>query len=127
MTEAGAPDNFKGKRVLVVEDEAIIAMQIEFDLTDIGIKVIGPAASVKDALELVEHEPVDAAVLDFRLGAETSIPIARALASRCSPFIFMTGYSRNDLPTEWRRHVCLQKPVLLRDLVAKLTSIIKTS
>jgi DNA-binding response OmpR family regulator len=125
MTAASAPDHCKGKRVLVVEDEALIAMQIEFDLTNIGIEVIGPVASVRDALDLLKHESVDAAVLDFRLENETSVPIAMALVARQAPFLFMTGYSRNDLPSEWRQEVCLQKPVLLRELISTLGAIMQ--
>lgn len=103
----------------------MIAMQIEFDLEDVGINVIGPAASVREALDLIEHEPVDAAVLDFRLGKETSVPIATALAGRRAPFIFMTGYSLNDLPSEWRQHHCLQKPVLPKVLIATVIAMLK--
>jgi len=125
MTAASAPDNCKGKRVLVVEDEAMIAMQIEYELRDIGIEVIGPAPTVRSALALLEHQPVDAAVLDFRLGNETSIPIATALVDRKAPFVFMTGYSRSDLPSEWRQYVCLQKPILLQELIATLAGIMK--
>ncbi len=118
--------NFHGKRVLIVEDEAMIAMQLEFDLEDLGCEVIGPAPSVQSALQLIEQETVDAAVLDFRLGDETSSEIAAALIGRNVPFAFMTGHALNDLPSELRRHICLQKPVMHQLLISALTAIMQT-
>jgi len=99
------------RRILVVEDEAIIAIMLEFDLKDMGYDVIGPAPCVETALQLIDNEPLDFALLDYRLGDETSESIASALAERQIPFLFMTGHCVNDLPFELRAESLLQKPV----------------
>jgi DNA-binding response OmpR family regulator len=85
----------KDKRVLVVEDEVIVAMAIENELLDAGAEVVGPAGSVGDALRLMELAAGDgglsAAVLDIRLAGEAVTPVADALAERRVPFLFATG------------------------------------
>jgi CheY-like chemotaxis protein len=87
------------KRIFVVEDEALVAMLLEDMLTDLGFEVVGPALSLQRALELLEVEPMDAAILDVNLGSCRSYPIARAVAARGIPFIFASGY---DSPgPEW--------------------------
>ena len=71
-----------GRRVLVVEDEALVAMLVEDALLDAGAAVVGPAATVTEALSLLTKETPDVAVLDLNLAGETSTPVADALALR---------------------------------------------
>jgi DNA-binding response OmpR family regulator len=89
------PPNLEGKRVLVVEDEALISMLIEDELRDAGATVLGPACSVDQALGLIGLAVADggisAAVLDMNLQAETAMPVADRLAALGVPFLFATG------------------------------------
>ncbi|MGH6878745.1 MAG: response regulator [Rhizomicrobium sp.] len=112
--------------VLVVEDEWLIAATLEDMLRELGYQVRGPAARVTEALELLDGQPVDVAVLDITLHAENSFPIARALKDRGVPFVFLTGYVCNDIPDEFRDAPMLNKPTeqarlaaCLRELLAR--------
>jgi DNA-binding response OmpR family regulator len=86
----------QGRRVLVVEDEALIGMLLEDELLRAGAEVVGPACSVKEALELINQKAADgglsAAVLDINLEGETVSPVADRLAALSVPFVFATGY-----------------------------------
>lgn len=100
----------RGRKVLVVEDEVMVSWLLEDMLTDLGCAVIGPAARVVQALDLIDHQAIDAAVLDVNLDGETSYPIADALMARGVPFFFSTGYDRDRLPATYRNIPVLQKP-----------------
>ena len=86
----------QGRRVLVVEDEALICMMLEDGLFEAGAEVVGSACSVKEALELIDRAAADgglsAAVLDINLEGETVSPVADRLAALSVPFVFATGY-----------------------------------
>lgn len=82
----------KGKRILVVEDEALIAVMVEDMLAELGSIVLGPAATIEQALALLSHEEIDAAVLDVNVRGERIDPVAEALAARGVPMLFATGY-----------------------------------
>jgi len=81
-----------GRRILVVEDEAIVALMIQDILMEAGATVIGPAGTVAAALALVEGERLDGAILDYRLSDGTSLAVADALSARGVPFFFASGY-----------------------------------
>jgi CheY-like chemotaxis protein len=83
---------FEGLRILVVEDEPVVAMYLEDMLEALGCQTIGPASRLADGLVLVESETFDAAILDINLGGERSTPIAEALRQRGVPFAFASGY-----------------------------------
>ena len=99
------------QRILLVEDEWIVALDLKMFLTDAGYTVVGPAGRVSDALALLEEEEVDAAVLDVNLSGETSKPIALHLREKRIPFIFLTGYSREQLGPEFSMEIVLNKPL----------------
>ena len=82
----------KGKRILVVEDEALIAVMVEDMLIDMGSDVVGPAATIESALELARDEMLDAAVLDVNVRGERIDAVAEALMARGVPVLFATGY-----------------------------------
>ena len=88
-----------GKRVLVAEDEALVAMLVAEELRGAGAEIVGPAPSVDDALRLVEAVAADggisAAVLDINLGGQHVAPLADRLAALGVPFLFATGYGEN--------------------------------
>ena len=101
---------WSGVRILVVEDEWILAMDIEATLLEAGYKVVGPLSNVRDALHAIETEQVEAAVLDLNLQNETSLPVADALATRQTPFLFLSGHSADLLPARHRSRVLVAKP-----------------
>ena len=98
-----------GIKVLVVEDEPLIAMALEEMLTDSGCTVAGPASSLKQGMQLLEEEAVDGAVLDVNLRGELVFPLADALAERSIPFVYVTGYGKLLRACNHGRPV-LQKP-----------------
>jgi CheY-like chemotaxis protein len=92
-----------GRRILIVEDEYIIAADLAQLLEGLGVTVIGPVGSVADALALLAGEPaIDAAVLDVTLGTEKIFPVADALRARGVPFVFATGYDAWIIPPPMR-------------------------
>jgi DNA-binding response OmpR family regulator len=90
--EQGA--GLSGLKVLVVEDEPLVAMDLQDVLRDAGCTVVGPALSLKQGMRLIEEEAVDGAVLDVNLGDEMVFPLADVLAERSIPFVYVTGYER---------------------------------
>jgi ActR/RegA family two-component response regulator len=108
----------KGQRVLLVEDDYLIATDLAASLEDLGIEVLGPAGSVQDALELVEShgERLDAAVLDINLRDEGVYPVANALAARGVRFVFTTGYDAIAIPESFASVPRCEKPVDPRQL-----------
>ena len=107
-------------RVLVVEDEPLIAMDIAHTLSEAGYDVIGPASSVAQALALIAQSGCDAAVLDTNLGAETVEPVARELIRRGLPFIASSGYAREQQPEIMRTVPLLSKPLKPDMLIAEI-------
>lgn len=116
MTGSKKSVDLKGLRVLVVEDEALVALQLEDMLSDLGCAVVGPAARVGQALELLNGHKIDAAVLDLNVAGELVYPVAEALTARRVPFIFATGYGAAGLTEPYRSRPVLQKPFLLSQL-----------
>jgi CheY-like chemotaxis protein len=100
----------KGLKVLVVEDQAPIALQMEDMLVDSGCEVVGPASRVGQALRLLSDNAVDAAVLDLNIAGELVYPVADALDARGLPYIFATGYSPSDVADGYGHRPVLQKP-----------------
>lgn len=94
----------------MVEDEMIVAMQIEDVLRDIGCKIIGPVGTLQTALALAQSEALDVAILDINLDGEKTFPVADELRRRSIPFIVATGYGESVLPQEWRDLPRLCKP-----------------
>ena len=115
-----------GLRLLVVEDEAMVAMMIEDQLTDLGCIVVGVVASVSAGLAAIEEKAsrLDAAVLDINLGDEKVYPVAGRLTDRGIPFIFSTGYSLAGIDAEFARTPTLSKPFGPKALEATLISVL---
>jgi DNA-binding response OmpR family regulator len=115
-----------GRRILVVEDEFLIALDLEDALGELGCEIVGPAATVSDAMQLVEAKPPDAAVLDVRLVDGSTAPIALELRRRGVPFLVLTGYERQQVgESVLRDSPMLAKPLqrgalrgMLRQLLA---------
>jgi CheY-like chemotaxis protein len=107
-------------RVLVVEDEPIVALDLAEVLERHGAIVVGPTGNVADARRLVAGSQIDCAVLDVDLGRESVAPLVRELGVLQIPFVFMTGYDEKDLSPLWRAHPILHKPMLADALVDAL-------
>ena len=117
MVENG---KLQGLRVLVVEDEMMVSMLIEDMLNDMGCTVIGPAARLDEALELVRSSEIDCAVLDVNLGGEPIFPVADLLREKGAVFAFATGYGDAGLREADRGTPVLQKPFRESDLARVL-------
>lgn len=98
-----------GRRVLLVEDESLVAMLAEDMLTDLGCEVM-TAMRLDQALAFARNERFDLAVLDVNLGNARSYPVADVLFERCTPFLFATGYGRQGLEAAYQAVPVLQKP-----------------
>ena len=105
-------------RVLIVEDQIILALHVADVLEDIGCEPIGPFSSVSAGLPVALHEPLDAALLDIYLSDQTVKPIADILRSRGIAFAFMTAFTRLHLPEAHRARPFLCKPFSDRQLKA---------
>lgn len=112
-----------GRRVLVVEDESLVAMLIETILEDMDCIPVGPAANIEEGLRLVaDTQDLDAALLDVNVAGQQIFPVADALKARGVPFVFSTGYGEGGLPDEWRGQPTVQKPfteAAIRDALMK--------
>jgi len=101
-----------GRRILIVEDEYLIACEIADALVEAGAFVVGPVARIDDALKLLETgSPLDGAVLDIHLQGDTSFPLADALAAQGVPVVFATGYGSEGIPERYREIRRCEKPV----------------
>ncbi len=112
----------EGRRVLLVEDESLVAMLAEDILLDLGCEVV-VAMRLDKALALARTEAFDLAVLDVNLGEARSYPVADLLFERCTPFLFATGYGKKGLEAAYQGVPVLQKPyhaALLEHLLVHL-------
>ena len=112
-----------GRRILVVEDEMLIVLMIEGILEDHGCQSVTSAATVKNAISLIETQSFDAAILDMNLGGEDSSRVADALSERGVPFIYSTGNDRRDMAESARERAVLHKPYQEAELIAALTQL----
>ena len=113
-----------GRRVLVVEDEAMIAMMIEDMLVDLGCEIVGPASQIAQALRVIKSEEFDAAILDVNLNGVPIFPVADALSAKSVPFVFATGYGASGILAENTAHLVLQKPFKQQQLENALSSLL---
>ena len=107
-----------GRRILVVEDEMLILMMIESMLADLGCESIIAAATIAEALALIEGQVFDAAMLDVNLKGDNSRPVADALAARGVPFFFSTGNGGHHTMAGYEDRAILRKPFMFEDLTA---------
>jgi PAS domain S-box-containing protein len=105
------PSQTRGKRVLLVEDEALVAMMIQDFLTESGHSVIGPISRASDALAAAKEGQFDSAILDINLGDGMAYPVADILSERGVPFVFVTGYEADTVDDRFRGVPVLQKPI----------------
>jgi CheY-like chemotaxis protein len=114
-----------GRRVLVLEDEMLVLMNIEDMLTDLGCEAVSAAATVTQALALIDAQAFDAALVDVNLNGISSYPVADVLAAHGVPFVFSTGYSGQSLEDGYGDRPVLRKPYRKADLAEVLTRLLR--
>jgi DNA-binding response OmpR family regulator len=123
-----SPQSLNGARILMVEDEPLIALEIGEGLVEAGAVVIGPSSTVARALDLVGTRDLEAAILDVRLDGETVFPVAAALCARAIPFVFHTGDAiGRTLAADWPDNEVLSKPADRDRIVAALAKLLEES
>jgi DNA-binding response OmpR family regulator len=118
----------KGKRILLVEDEALVAMLVEDELLDAGAHIVGTASSVAEALRMIEaamgNGGISAAVLDLNLDGEPIWPVANALDELGVPFLFETGYGPGCNTGKYGTAPVLHKPFGLQALISTVEGLV---
>jgi CheY-like chemotaxis protein len=117
----------KGKRVLVVEDNAALCFVLEDTLRCAGCEVVGPYSRLHDALAAVPEIQIDVALLDINLRGELVSPLAAVLRTRGVPFVLASAYHPNELPRALQSGVHLRKPFSDVDLLDGLASVMSMS
>jgi CheY-like chemotaxis protein len=112
-------------RILVVEDELTIAMDLAGLIDRLGHEPVGPAGSLARGLQLAEFEPLGAAIVDFNLRGEAATPVVRALRERNVPVILCTAYARSALPSDLRSLPRIDKPYGSEDVKSALMKVVK--
>jgi PAS domain S-box-containing protein len=109
--DVAAPARVVAGRVLLVEDEALVAMMMRDVLLELGLSVAGPFCTPGEAVAAAHDDGVDAAILDVNLGGELIYPVADTLAARGVPFVFVTGYGAESIDGRFAHVPILQKPI----------------
>jgi CheY-like chemotaxis protein len=120
----GGSNELEGRRVLIVEDEAVVSLMIADLLSDAGCIVVGPAATTKAAFAFIEEESIDCAVLDVKLTDGLAFPVADALMARGVPFVFATGYDRTALDSRYIAAPLVGKVFDRSDLLSALVALV---
>lgn len=114
----------RGKRILLVEDEPLVAMEIESELSSAGCHIVGPAGTVGHAMQLIAEGACDAALVDANLGGCSANEVAAALTQKGIPFAFATGYGREALPGGFQEAPILSKPFGSAQLLATVAALL---
>jgi len=108
---ASGPEAISASSIMLVEDEALVAMSVNELMTDFGFSVVGPFGRVAEAAAALKKGGIDAAILDINLGGELVYPLAEKLVEAKVPFIFVTGYGPESIDSRFAAVPVLQKPV----------------
>lgn len=108
------------RRILVVEDEAMIAMMLESTLQRLGITVLGPIGRLSDALDIARSDAFDGAILDVTIRGGNVYAVAEILVRRGIPFVLATGHAAHHLPASLQAQRLLRKPYSTADVMAAL-------
>jgi PAS domain S-box-containing protein len=108
---ASAPNSMPSERVMIVEDEALVAMALEDQLIDLGCSVVAVCTTVAEALKAITEHTPDAAILDVNLGGELVYPVADRLMTGGIPFVLITGYGRESIDRKYSSIDILEKPI----------------
>ena len=111
-------------RILIVEDEPLVAEDLRTVLVDAGFEIAGVAARVATALSLIETVACDAAIVDANLAGASASPVAAVLSARGLPFIVLSGYTREQLQSEFSEGFFIEKPYRLTEVIDSLSTIL---
>jgi DNA-binding response OmpR family regulator len=117
------PDSDSRTRVLIVEDEAMIALSIEDTLSDLGYAIVGIAPRLEIGMRMAREEAIDFAILDLNLNGEVSFPIARVLRERGVPFLFASGFGAESVELEFQGAPVIRKPFDVGALTAAIDTL----
>ena len=123
---ANKPNSITGKRVLIIEDEIFVALDLQLELENAGVKVIGPVGTLEEAIAIATREEIDIAVVDVDLHGKQSYPAADILRKKGTPFVWHTGVINRDTFLQTYPDVpVIEKPARPSDIIemlAKLTT-----
>lgn len=120
------PGRLAGVRVLIAEDEVIVAMELRQMVEDHGAEALGPCFTVESAFDAATAGTPSVAILDVRLGRSLISPVAAALAARGVPFVFYSGQSDNDAAiAAWPSAPLVSKPCAAGALIAAMESVLR--
>jgi CheY-like chemotaxis protein len=130
MTQTLSDEPLAARRILVVEDEFLVARYLARGLAEGGAEVLGPVARTDQALDRIQAEydagrRIDGAILDVTLNDVSALPVADRLVEHGVPFVFATGYDRAALPPRFSEVALCIKPVQVRDLIRTLARAIE--
>ena len=126
MTATTSTMPLAGIRVLLVEDEMLVAMMLEEVLQELGCEIVGPVSRIDAARAAIADDGFDCALLDINLRGQPVYPVAELLTEHAVPFGFITGYGAAGVPAKFGTHPVLQKPFDSRDIAAMLTRLTRT-
>ena len=116
----------EGVRVLIIEDDSLVAMSVGDMLSDLGCSIVATAGSLAQAFEKVGDGGFDLALLDVNLRGKEVFPVAEILSERGIPFAFASGYGRAGLPEEFQTRPVVSKPFQMEELSAVLSAALDT-
>ncbi|MEN4957952.1 response regulator [Pseudomonas syringae] len=119
-------DRTSHPKVLLVEDETMLAMLMEMMLEDLGFATAYHASTLNDGVEYARNGEYDLAILDINIIGGNSFPIAAAIADRGIPFMFCSGYGRLGIPDAWLNRRCVAKPFSAEQLSEALSELLET-
>lgn len=120
--------SLRGRKILVVEDESIIAMLVEDSLDEAGAAVIGPCYTLSETMRLAGSEAIDAAVLDVDLSGQDVFPAAEELKRRGIPFVFHTAHAeRSEIKARFGNVPVCRKPTGMPELIAELEKVLRAT
>jgi CheY-like chemotaxis protein len=113
----------KARRILIVEDEILLAMNLEDMLVELGHDVVAVATRIPEAMTLAANSDIDLAILDLNLSGALSFPVAEILRARGVPLLFATGYGLQGLAEEYKTEFVLAKPYGIDELESALNKV----
>lgn len=127
MSSAISGKMLSGKNILIVEDEAILALDLTFVMEDMGASVIGPCHRLRRALEVLGQEQIDGAILDVDLAGEAVFPLADGLARRHVPIVFHTGRNNSsELISRYKGAGVCAKPTQPENVALALAALLES-
>jgi CheY-like chemotaxis protein len=128
MAEPELGISLKGRQILVVEDDLLLAMHLEQILENEGCTILGPTPKLAKALAMLETEHPDAAILDLNLNGDRPVALAEALMQLKVPFVIVSGYARSEAEEPIVRGARrLEKPINPQELIHALTAVIAST